>query len=169
MRGIETAFWGTLGSDPELKVSKNGKLFASFPVVVTVGQSDDGKDIGQWIRVACFSEVAEKFAGAAKKSDRCYVEGNLTMSSWTTATGETKTGLNVAAWRVDRLANIGKHRQFKEKGHEPALSSFKDGAERQLRGTAFAAESFRQPDGADYAPHTRARPKIQGLNDDLPF
>jgi single stranded DNA-binding protein len=162
-RGIEAAFWGVLGADPELKVSKNGKLFASFPVVVTVGQSDDGKDVGQWIRVACFSEVAEKFAGAAKKGDRCYVEGQLTMTQWNDQHGEVRHGLNVAAWKVERLSAIGRNRQFKEKGHEPALSSFKDGAERQLRGTAFAAESF------ETAPHTRPRPKIQGLNDDLPW
>ena len=39
MRGIETAFWGVLGKDPELKTSKTGKAFATMNVVVTVGQS----------------------------------------------------------------------------------------------------------------------------------
>ena len=43
--------------------------------------------------------------------DRIYVEGNLTLNTWADkATGEAKTGLNVAAWRVDRLANIGRNR-----------------------------------------------------------
>jgi hypothetical protein len=54
-RGIETAFWATLGKDPELRTSKTGNPFATMNVVVSVGQSDEGKDIGQWLRVACFS------------------------------------------------------------------------------------------------------------------
>jgi single stranded DNA-binding protein len=160
-RGIECAFWGTLGADPELKVGKSGKLFAAMSVVVTVGQSDDGKDIGQWIRVACFSDVAEKFAGAAKKGDRCYVEGQLTMTQWNDQHGEVRHGLNVAAWKCERLSAIGRNRQFKERGQELAASMFKNVAEKQLRGTSFAAESF------ETAPHQRQRPKIQGLNDDL--
>ena len=44
-------------------------------IVVTVGQADDGKDVSQWLRVACFGEVAEKIAAHAKKCDRVYVEG----------------------------------------------------------------------------------------------
>ena len=49
MRGLETAFWGTLGADPELKTGKSGKPFATFNVAVTVGHADDGKDVTQWV------------------------------------------------------------------------------------------------------------------------
>ena len=45
--GIETAFWGVLGQDPELKTSKTGKPFASFGCVVTVGE-----DMSQWLLIA---------------------------------------------------------------------------------------------------------------------
>jgi single-strand DNA-binding protein len=79
MRGIETAFWGVLGKDPQLKTSKNGKAFTNMNVVVTVGQADDGKDANQWLRVACFGATAENIAARAKKGDRIYVEGSLTM------------------------------------------------------------------------------------------
>jgi hypothetical protein len=44
MRGIETAFWGTLGGDPELKTAKSGNAFAVMNVAVTVGRDDTGKD-----------------------------------------------------------------------------------------------------------------------------
>jgi hypothetical protein len=47
MRGIEAAFWGTLGKDPELRTSKTGNPFATLSVAVTVGQADDGKDVSQ--------------------------------------------------------------------------------------------------------------------------
>ena len=103
-KGIETAFWGTLGKDPELKTSRTGTAYTGMNVVVTVGQSDDGKDVSQWLRVTCFKGVAEAIAARAKKGDRLYIEGSLTLSSWTDkATGETKTGLNVTAWKVERV------------------------------------------------------------------
>ena len=111
-RGIECAFWGVLGKDPELKTSKTGTVYAGMNVVVTVGQSDDGKDISQWLRVACFGETAKAIASRARKGDRVYVEGSLTMTQWNDAsTGEARHGLNVAAWKVERVASIGKNRQ----------------------------------------------------------
>jgi hypothetical protein len=62
MRGIETAFWGVLGKDPEPKTSKTGKAFATMSVAVTAGQADDGTDVSQWLR-----------------------EGSLTLNTWETA------------------------------------------------------------------------------------
>ena len=112
MRGIETAFWGVLGNELELKTSRGGKAFAQMSIVVAVGQDDDGKDVSQWLRVACFGETAERLVRQAKKGDRVYVEGTLTLNSWADkATGEARSGLNVAAWKCERIANIGKHRE----------------------------------------------------------
>ena len=115
MRGIESCFWGVLGKDPELKTSKTGNPFATLAVVV--GEDD----ASQWIRVACFSETAEQIAVRAKKGDKVYVEGTLTLNTWADkTTGEERHGLNVAAWRVDKLANIGKARAWLEKTEAPA-------------------------------------------------
>jgi single-strand DNA-binding protein len=114
MLGIETAFWGVLGNAPELKTSRSGKPFAQMSIVVAVGQDEDGKDLSQWLRVACFGETAERLAHQARKGDRVYVEGNLTLNSWADkATGEPRTALNVAAWKCERVANIGQNRERK--------------------------------------------------------
>ena len=86
-RGIETAFWGTLGKDPELKTGRTGTAYAPMSIVVTVGQSDDGKDVSQWLRVTCFKGVAEAIASKAKKGDRVYVEGTLTLNTWADKSG----------------------------------------------------------------------------------
>lgn len=110
MRGIETAFQGTLGRDPELKTSKAGTPYAVLSVVVSVGKDEDGKDIGQWARVTCFKETAAKIAATAKKGDRVYVEGSLTLDAWTAADGEKRTGLSVVAWKCEKLAQIGNNR-----------------------------------------------------------
>jgi single stranded DNA-binding protein len=153
VKGIEAAFWGVLGKDPELRTSKTGNPFATMNVVVTVGKDDDGKDISQWVRVACFGQIAEEIAARAAKSDRIYCEGTLTLNTWADkATGEAKTGLNVTAWKVEKLAAIGKNRQFREKGHEIAPSTFKADARRD-------AEAAFKP-----VPEKRFE-----LNDEIPF
>ena len=98
MRGIESAFFGVLGKDPELKTSKSGAAYATLAVVV--GEDADS----QWVRVACFGETAEQIAIRAKKGDKVYVEGTLTLNTWTDkTTGEERHGLNVA-WISSRIS-----------------------------------------------------------------
>lgn len=143
MRGIEAAFWGVLGKDPELKTSKTGKAFATMNVVVTVGETDDGKDMSQWVRVACFGETAERIASRAKKGDRVYAEGTLTLNTWADkTTGEAKTGLNLAAFKCEKVPGIGKSRP------------------RQDHGQAHAQP--KQPD-------VRSRYEFDDVNDVMPF
>jgi single-strand DNA-binding protein len=113
MRGIETAFWGVIGKDPELKQSKGGTPYLNMGIAVTIGEGDDGKTATQWVRVAVFGETAEKIAARCKKGDRVYAEGQLTLSPWNTADGECRTGLNCAAWRCEKVSNIGKAREKK--------------------------------------------------------
>jgi single stranded DNA-binding protein len=119
MKGIECAFQGALGKAPELKTSKGGTPYAGLSVVVTVGKDDDGKDLGQWVRCTCFKEVAEQIAAGAKKGDRVYVEGSLTMTQWNDAHGEVRHGLNVAAWKVVLLGQIGEKRKQVRKSSGP--------------------------------------------------
>ncbi len=105
---IESAFIGRVGSDPELKTSAEGKPWAAFNIAV-------GKDEAtQWVRVAVFGARAEELAGPLKKGDRVYVEGNLTMRTWEKS-GEKRAGLNVAAWKCERLAQIGRNKSSKSK------------------------------------------------------
>lgn len=117
---IETAFIGRVGNDPELKTSASGNPWCAFNVAVGSG------DNTQWLRVAVFGARAEELAGPLKKGDRIYVEGSLTLRAWESA-GEKRFGLNVAAWKCERLGQIGrnkppKSRSFPE-GDNPAPMS----------------------------------------------
>lgn len=44
---------GILGADPEIRSSRNEKLYASFPVAVSRGPSEEGAD---WYRCTFFSD-----------------------------------------------------------------------------------------------------------------
>ena len=123
MRGIEAAFFGVTGQTPELRTAKSGKPWASVSVGVETGDVDDsGAAKLQWLRVAIFGDAAVKLAGTAKGT-RVYIEGTLTMTQWNAADGEVKHGLNVAAWKCERVANIGKNRERKEHSEAPGTNS----------------------------------------------
>ena len=138
-RGIETAFWGTLGKGPELKTSKAGTPYTGMNVVVTVGKDDNGKDVSQWLRVTCFGDTAKAIAAKARKGDRIYVEGSLTMSQWNDAQGEMKHGLNVSAWRCERTGNIGKSRERKPGSYQA------NGDTSSSKGNGHASRGFDDP------------------------
>ena len=108
VKGIEAALFGSLGKDVELRTSKSGKPWVSISIMVSTGDEDaDGREKMQWVQTAVVGEVAEKRAGAAMGT-RLYVEGTLTLSQWNTADGELRHGLNCAAWRFEKVSNIGK-------------------------------------------------------------
>ncbi len=122
MKDIEAAFVGRVGTEAvELRTSAGGKTWSSFSVVVGDG------DGAQWVKVAVFNERAAQLAGHLKKGARVYVEGRLKLQSWTSKSGEARTGLEVAAWRVEQLGQIGKNKPVKPKappeGERPAPAS----------------------------------------------
>jgi single-strand DNA-binding protein len=111
MRGIEAAFSGRVGRDAEAKVSAKGALWCAFSVAV-----DGNEEQPTWVRVAAFGDVAQRCVDELRKGSQVYVEGALRQSSWQDKqTGETRHGLEVAAWRVEALGQIGERRPSKPK------------------------------------------------------
>ena len=163
MRGIECAFTASLGQDVELRKSKAGKTFATFPCVVDMGH-EDGKETAQWLRCICFGDTAEKLAERAKKADRVYVEGSLSLNSWEGADGETKHGLNVTAWRAERLSNIGR-----AKPKRPALVEDEDEAEPAQADTGERGNLLRAAKALKVFKAKEKKAKPQTSSKDWPF
>jgi single-stranded DNA-binding protein len=116
------------------------------------GRSDDGGDVTTWVRTTVFGEIAQEIAAAVHKGDRVYVEGTLTLNTWTASNGEQRTGLNCAAWRCKPLGLIGER---KPKSSKPSASTHtrKPATRSHCRHGAAA-------DGAKYG---------HDFNDPLPF
>lgn len=98
---IECAFAGVLGRDPERREDRNGDAWCSFPVAVGEGEAV------QWVRVAAFRQAAALVLEHCRKGGRVYVEGRLTLDTWTAKDGAERHGLSVAAWRVEPIGLIG--------------------------------------------------------------
>ena len=119
MNGIECALVGKLMKPGEQKKSKSGNPWCSVSLLVGEG------DAGTWVRVAAFGEMADAVARLDKGSS-LYVEGRLSLQTWTAAVGVEKSGLNVTATRVEALGQIGRRRVSDDNAHRrPAASAAK--------------------------------------------
>jgi single-strand DNA-binding protein len=113
---IECAFHGFLAADGEAKTSQAGKAWTRLRV--GVGKDDDM----QWISVAVFGKHAEA-AAELKKGDKIYVEGTIKLDNWTGNDGVDRTGLSVAAWKVERTHLIGQNKRPREHRSRPERPS----------------------------------------------
>jgi single-stranded DNA-binding protein len=68
-----------------------------------VGEGDEVT----WVSVSVFEEKARTLAGLAKGVE-VYVEGRLSLNTWTGRDGAERTGLSVSAWQVTPLGQIGR-------------------------------------------------------------
>jgi single-stranded DNA-binding protein len=85
---IEVAFFGSLGRPAEQKISKSGKPYLRLNIRVGDG------DAAQWVAVLTFDEDAIADVDRFTKGARIYVEGRLTLNSWTGQDGAERHGLN---------------------------------------------------------------------------
>jgi len=106
---IESAFVARVATELELKISQVGKPWAAFNVGV-----GDGDNI-QWVRIAVFGERAQELSAILRKGDKVYVEGRLQLNQWTDKEGQQRAGLSVAAWKCEKLGQIGRNKPPKAK------------------------------------------------------
>ena len=112
MRGIEAAFSGRLGAI-SVRTDKNGNEWLSMSVAVGDG------DTTEWVRVALFGSSVADVKDRLQKGDRAYVEGRATI--WRSQKdGKEQASLNVAAWLVQPLGQIGskKSRSSRTRGQQ---------------------------------------------------
>ena len=103
---IHAAFFGTLGADAELKVSKVGRQYLRFRMHTGAGES------AAWVGVMAFIDGADELERKLLKGASVYIEGSIRLDEWTAKDGTAKHGLSVMAWRVD-LPAIGKNKPNK--------------------------------------------------------
>jgi single-strand DNA-binding protein len=104
VKGIQAAFTGKLGQDAELKTSKSGKPWLSVSVAIDMETSEEATT---WVRIAVFGELATRLYPELKKGTEVYCEGRLKLDSWTGKDGRERSGLPVAAAKVEVLGRIG--------------------------------------------------------------
>jgi single-strand DNA-binding protein len=116
---IDASFIGRAGSVPELKTSQKGHPWCAFSCAV--GNGSDTTEV-TWIRVTAFGSLAQQLCETVEKGTKLYCEGRLSLSTFTGRDGEQRTGLQLAAHHVTRMAP-GANKPERRKA-PPAAASF---------------------------------------------
>jgi single-stranded DNA-binding protein len=116
---IHAAFFGTLGGDAELKVSKAGRQYLRFRVHTGTGEG------AAWVGVMAFVDDAVGLEQRLLKGASAYIEGSLRLDEWVAQDGTSKHGLSVMAWRVD-LPAIGKNKPKSSRASKSGSNDFHD-------------------------------------------
>jgi single-strand DNA-binding protein len=130
MNGITAAFTGRVGKDPELRYTMSGKRMLSFSVAVDENsrQTEERPDAVEttWVKITAWEETAERLEqeGRVKKGAAVYCEGRLKLSKWMTAQGEHRSGLELSAWTVQPMGQLGERRRPPSTDRVPEGAAF---------------------------------------------
>jgi single-strand DNA-binding protein len=102
---------GNLGSDPDLKFSKNNTVYCNFSLAYTPrkqvnGEWKDGETT--WFKVISFGTKAEAVADTFRKGDSVLVVGELEQKTYTDKEGNEKTAMEITAREVGLIPRLGK-------------------------------------------------------------
>ncbi|MEL6212557.1 MAG: single-stranded DNA-binding protein, partial [Pseudomonadota bacterium] len=86
---------GNLGSDPEIRQTKDGKPIANFSIATSETWKDrntgERRERTEWHRIVCFNEgltrVIEQYV---KKGTKVYIEGQLQTRKWQDQNGQDR-------------------------------------------------------------------------------
>lgn len=108
-----TIITGNLGSDPESFFSDGGTQIVSFPMAFrsTKNKTDN------WVKVTCFSKLAEVCEKYLHKGARVCVSAILDQDRWETNEGENRSALKLIANSIEFIKTDG--RGFEEKDDVP--------------------------------------------------
>ena len=103
---------GNVGSDPELKFSKNNTAYVTFSVAYTPRTKEgdnwvDGETM--WFRVVQFGVKAEATTDMIKKGDGVLVSGSMKQSTYTDKEGKERTSLEINATDVGVVPRLVKN------------------------------------------------------------
>lgn len=108
---------GNLGSDPDLKFSKNNNAFCNFSLAYTPRQQVNGEWVDgetNWFRVTVFGAKAEAVADSFKKGDTVLVVGELKQNTYQDKDGNEKTSMEIAAKDVGLVPRLQKAKKQEE-------------------------------------------------------
>lgn len=99
----QTVLTGNLGADPEVFYSSEGNPVASFDLAFRVSKKKTG-----WIRIKCFSRLAEVVQQYLHKGARIAIIGTLDQQKWETDEGVTRSSFQLIANSLEFIKTDGR-------------------------------------------------------------
>lgn len=109
MNGITACAMGYIAKDAETRITSTGKTMVTFSMAIEDANRAEGAP-SEWLKIVLFDVLAEGLAPRLVKGTRTYAEGRARLHTWKTADGAERSGIELVAWNVQPLEQIGKRR-----------------------------------------------------------
>jgi single-strand DNA-binding protein len=108
MKGVNKAIIvGSLGQDPEIRYTGDGKACANLSVATSEQwkdkQSGEKKEKTEWHRVSAFGRLAEIMGEYLTKGSQVYIEGKLATRKWQDKDGKDRYTTEIIANEMQML------------------------------------------------------------------
>lgn len=101
---VNVTLEGRIGSDPEIRFTKDGKAVASFSMVTSKSRKQDNGEWLEsettWYRVSAWDTLGENVVESLHKGDAVMVTGRLFMDTYNDREGQQRQSLKVEAYNV---------------------------------------------------------------------
>jgi len=107
---------GRLGSDPEVKYTKDGTAVANFSMATTEKWKKDGEwqEKTEWHRIVSWGKLAEVCGDFLRKGSLVYIEGKIQTRSWEDKEGNKKYTTEIVAREMKMLGGKSEERKADE-------------------------------------------------------
>jgi single-strand DNA-binding protein len=103
---------GRITRDPEVKTSQGGKSYCRFTIACDRNRGgQNGQTQADFISCICWDQSADFLGRNARKGALISVEGMIQTGSYQNQQGQTVNTFDVAAQRVQLIANAGQNNQ----------------------------------------------------------
>jgi single-strand DNA-binding protein len=99
----ECIITGNLGGDPEMFYSNEGNPIATFSLAFS-----SGKDKTGWVKVVCFSRVAEIAEKYLHKGAKILLAAILDQNKWENQDGQQRSTIQLIANRIEFIKTDGR-------------------------------------------------------------
>lgn len=135
-RGInKVIIVGTLGADPDIKYTGDGKAIANLSAATSEQwkdkESGEKQEKTEWHRIVFFGKLAEIAGEYLKKGSQVYVEGKLQTRKWQDKEGVDRYSTEIVGSEMQMLGGKPtdrkeQHNQAKADGYAPEKKTFVD-------------------------------------------
>lgn len=109
MNGLTSCCTGRIVRDCEVRFTAAGKPVLSASLAVDDAKRTENGET-EWVKLIAFGDLADEMAPKLVKGTGVYVEGRMKLSQWNAADGTPRAGLELIAWQITPMGQIGRRR-----------------------------------------------------------
>jgi single-strand DNA-binding protein len=123
---------GTLGRDPETKITSNGKSICNFSIATNETWKDKSgvkQESTEWHNISAFDRLGEICGQYLKKGSQVYIEGKIQTRKYQAQDGSDRYSTSIVAREMRMLGGKGEQSSAPAPAPTPVSSGHQPGSE----------------------------------------